>query len=162
MSTPIDSSRSALPPPAAAIGDGAIAVLGHAHAGAGHHEGRNGGDIEGARAVAAGAAGIEQGLTREAVFHRHGHFAHGARESHQFLHRLALHPHGHHEGRQLRLAGLAAEDHAHGLARLFGRQAAPFGNRFQVGQKRHDIVRSSVQIQANTGSFSNENSRVSG
>ena len=47
---------------AALAGDGAIAVLGDVDAGAGHHERGDGGDVKGVGAVAAGAAGIEQGL----------------------------------------------------------------------------------------------------
>ena len=45
---------------AAAAGDAAIAVFGHGHAGGRGEQGRGRGDIECFRAVAAGAAGIEQ------------------------------------------------------------------------------------------------------
>ena len=41
---------------------GPVAMLGHAHAGAGHHERRHRRNIEGGLAVAAGAAGIQQRL----------------------------------------------------------------------------------------------------
>ena len=125
-------------------------------------ERRDGGNVEGACAVAAGAAGVEHRFTHHRVIHRHGHLAHGARETDEFLHGLALHPHGHQKCRQLRLAGCAVEDHQHGGARLFRRETPSFGDRFEVRQKGHDIVKSLVQFQASTGSFSNENSRVSG
>ena len=45
---------------AAAAGDAAVAVLGHRHPGRRRHQGRGRADVEGPRAVAAGAAGIHQ------------------------------------------------------------------------------------------------------
>ena len=49
---------------AALARDRPVAVLGHVHAGARHHERRHGRNVECARAVAARAAGIEQRLAR--------------------------------------------------------------------------------------------------
>ena len=62
MSMPSASSRSALPH---WLDMRPVAVLGHAHARARHHERRHGRNVEGAGAVAAGAAGIEQRLAVE-------------------------------------------------------------------------------------------------
>ena len=61
--TPSASSTSALPH---VLVTRAVAVLGHRDAGAGDHEGRGGRDVEGRRAVAAGAAGVDDGRRRRA------------------------------------------------------------------------------------------------
>jgi len=52
-------------------------VLRHRHAAARHHKSDGGGNVEGSRVVAAGAAGIHQ-LAIAAVMDDDGVFAHGA------------------------------------------------------------------------------------
>jgi uncharacterized protein (TIGR03435 family) len=73
----------------------------------------------------------------DTVLHRRGHLAHGLRESHQLLHRLALHSHPHQEGAQLGLGGLSAKDYPHGSTCLLRRQMALAGEGFQVGLEGH-------------------------
>ena len=58
----VDAQRPQHVGRAGARGDGAVAVLGHHHAGAGHHEGGGGRDVEGVPRVAAGAAGVDEDL----------------------------------------------------------------------------------------------------
>src|SRR5213076_2051982 len=57
---------------AALRGHAPVAVLGHAHTGAGDHEGGRGRNVEGATGVAAGAAGIEQGVAAGAAGVKNG------------------------------------------------------------------------------------------
>ena len=85
MRTPRASSTSALPLWPA---NGPVAVLGDVRARARHHQRGDGGDIERAGAVAAGAAGVDHVCA--GVDHDHA-LAHGAGEAGQFGRGLAFH-----------------------------------------------------------------------
>ena len=94
----------------------AVAVLGHAHAGAGDDERGGGGDIEGAAGVAAGAAGVDQRVALGAADvdsvefsmkrQRLGRGADGLGEAHNLFDRLALHVQRHQQGGDLRVGAL--------------------------------------------------------
>jgi hypothetical protein len=117
----------------------AIAVLGHVHPGARHHECGHRGDVKCVGAVAPGAAGVEQGLAGvETGLDGDGHLPHGARETHQFLDGFALHLQGDQESRDARLAGLAAQNNPHGGFGVGGRKIVRRDQPGQVGQKGHD------------------------
>ncbi len=116
-----------------------VAVLGHMHAGSGHHERHQRGDIERALAIAAGAAGIEQRNAGQAHIHRRRHFPHGAGEADQFIHGRAFHPHRHQKCGDLRRAGLAGEYHVHGGKRIGLGQFLAGGDLLDVRKKRHAI-----------------------
>ena len=119
---------------------GTIAVLGHAHARARNHKRGDGRYVECAGAVPARAARIQQRRGPELVVDGRRHLAHGARETDQFVHRLALHPQGHQESRDLGVRGLAGENGLHGRLRIRRRQVLTFGDALEVGQKGHDNI----------------------
>src|SRR5207253_584493 len=107
---------------AAAPAGGAVPMLGHRHPARRHHEGGDGGDVERARAVAAGATGVHRPAGREGD----GARAHGAREADDLVLRLAPHGEGGEEGADLGGRGLPIHDDPHGLARLvLGEALAP-------------------------------------
>jgi hypothetical protein len=100
-------------------------VLGHAHAGSGHDESRDSGNVECRNAVATGTARIENGTASVFDRNRQSGGAHGAGEAGELIHRFALHP----EGRQ-KCGGqygrrFAREQRAHGILRVgFGERTA--------------------------------------
>ena len=101
---------------AAPAGRRAVAVLGHRDAGAGGDERRRRGDVEGAGAVAAGAAGVEDDVGVDVDLL--GELGHGARHADDLLGGLALDAQRAEEGGRLGFAGTAAHDleqHAAGL-----------------------------------------------
>ncbi|OQA39024.1 MAG: hypothetical protein BWY52_03173 [Chloroflexi bacterium ADurb.Bin325] len=104
---------------AAATGAGAVAVLGDAHARARRHEGDRRADVERARPIAAGAAGIEQ-VAVKARGHPDGVGAHGAGAAQNLGLGLALHAQAHQVGADLRFGGLPAHDLAHDRFGLLG------------------------------------------
>ena len=105
----------------AAVGaDGAVAVLGDVDSGAGDDEGRDGGDVEGGEAVAAGAAGVDEELVFELGVDAEDFGTHGAGEAVDLVGGLAFHFEGGEEGGQLGGGGLAFEDDGHGLFGIGG------------------------------------------
>ena len=70
---------------------------------------------------------------------RRGHVPHGAREAHQFVHRLALHLERDQEGGDLRVAGLAAQDDLHGGFGIGGGQIF-FGRPGACRYGRSDMI----------------------
>ena len=74
-------------------GDGAVAVFGHGHTGGGAKDGRRGGDVERAEAVAAGANDVEDFAGFAPVFFNRrldGFVAERAGEGGDFLRRFAF------------------------------------------------------------------------
>jgi len=107
MGTPRADSTSALP---LRLDHRAVSVLDDRHSRPRHHQGRGGADVEGAGAVPAGAAGIEQVFRRQ-VFRQHqpaAMLAHDRGGGGEFVDRLALHAQGHEQRRRLGLAAGAA------------------------------------------------------
>ena len=117
-STPQAASTSALPLREETLRLPCLATVTPA---AGDHQGRGGGDVEGPRAVAAGATGVEHHATgrradrRRAAAHDHGRGG-------DLRRRLALHPQRHQEGAHLRRGGLSLEDGLEGGLDLGGRE----------------------------------------
>jgi hypothetical protein len=87
-------------------------VLGHARAGGRGHEHAGGADVEGVRAVAAGADDVDQ---PRAVGHRHrrGELAHHLGGGGDLAHGLLLHAQAHGQRGDHHRAHLAAHDAAH-------------------------------------------------
>ncbi len=101
---------------AAARADRAIAVFGDAHARARNDERCGGRNVERARSVAAGAAGVDERLIRDAQMtgeNRRSVAPHGRREADQFVDRLALHAQAGEERGNLRIGGEPGEDILH-------------------------------------------------
>ena len=91
-------------------GDGAVAVLGDAEAGANGHQRGDGRDVDGVRAVAAGAAGVHDvAINMDAQ----GLVAHDLRHAGNLLGGLALDAQRRHECAELRGRGLARHDLLH-------------------------------------------------
>ena len=101
---------------AASAGHRAVAVLGDLDAAGGDHERRHGRDVERVRAIAAGAAGIEDVgvLPRQPGRPR----AHGPREADDLGRTLALHRQRDQEPGNLRRLRAAFHDLVHGRRRL--------------------------------------------
>ena len=112
---------------AAAAAGRAVTVLGHLHAGAGSHQRRGGGDVECARPIPAGAAGVEDhiGVHLDLL----GQLGHGPRQADDLRGRLAFHAQGAEEGGRLHIGDAAAHDLEQDAARLLGRQVPPCGQR---------------------------------
>ncbi len=128
IGTPRAASTSALP---GAAGDRAVAMLGDRHAGRRRHQRRGGRDVEGAAAVAAGAAGVDHA---GAVVRDRGrpaaHGGGGAGRSPPTV--LALHPQGDQQRRLERLA----DQTVHQLAeQLLGLRAGRGSRRRQRGAR---------------------------
>src|SRR2546421_3511323 len=83
----------------------------------GGNESGAGGDIESMRAVAAGAAGVDE-MPVVSDFHRRGELAHHLRRSSDLADRFLLHAQAHDEPGDLRRAELAAHDLAHDVQHL--------------------------------------------
>ena len=99
-------------------GDAAVAVLGHAPAGGGDHKGADGADVEGPRAVAAGADDVDH--VRAGVDPRGG-LAHDVRQTGDLLGGFAFHAQRNGEPGDLRRRGVAVDQRAHrGLRFLAG------------------------------------------
>ena len=110
---------------AAVAGGGAVAVLGHGEAGAGHYESGGGGNVKGAFAVAAGAAGINgdagRGGNGQRLFPHHGGKAGDFRRG------FALDGQGGEIGAQLGGGSRAVHNGAHHGDGIVHRQRAPGG-----------------------------------
>ena len=123
--------------------DGAVAMLGDGHAGAGDDESRGGGDVEGAAVVAAGADDIGQ----RAVMWRHRDRvgAHGACTAGDLRHRLALHAQRDQEAADLRLRRFAGHDLHHGRVGFVLGQVAPVEQRSN-GLLDHGVSLGGTQV----------------
>ena len=98
-------------------------MLGDARAAGRGDDRREGRDVEGGEAVAAGAARVEQ---RAADLDRCRHGARRPREARQLLHRLPLHAQRDDEARDLGGRGVAPHDHLEGRGGLLlGEVLAP-------------------------------------
>ena len=95
---------------AAVPGSGAVAVLGDGETGSGNHESRGGGDVEGAFAIPAGAAGVN-GLVLNAD--AQGLFAHHGGKAGDLLRGFALEGEGGQVRTELGRGRLALHDLAH-------------------------------------------------
>jgi len=106
---------------AAQRGEVAVAVLGHRHARARHDEGRGGGDVERALAVAAGADDVHRPLRRT---DRDAARTHRGGGGGVFVHRFPPRAERHEEPADLARRGRALEEDAERLLRLRGGQRA--------------------------------------
>ena len=99
-------------------------MLGDAHARARDDQGRQGRDVDGAGAVAAGPARVDDGPTRavERNVDGLGEAQHRAGEGRELARRLALGPERNGEAGDLGVGRLAGEDRGHGLLGLLDRQ----------------------------------------
>ena len=101
----------------------AIPVLGHANSRSGHHERGRSRDVERARAVAPGPAGIQHHFMLRA--HPRGLLPHHLRGSRNLLHRLPLGAQAHQKRRDLRIRGLSPHNLPHHPDRFLPRQVHP-------------------------------------
>ena len=106
---------------------GAIAVLGDPGAGCRGHERRGGGDVEGVRAVASGAASVDEPI--EPHFHPHGARPHRLCRARDLVGRLALHAQRDEKRGHLRGGRGSREHRLDGGARFLAAQAPPFHHR---------------------------------
>jgi hypothetical protein len=120
----LDAQRGKHVGAAAARGDGAVAVLGHPRARRRGDEGGGGGDVEGVRQVAAGAAGVDQPLV--AHLHPPRAVAQGERGAGDLIGGLALHSQRDQEGRDQRVGRAAFEDPVDRLHHFVAREVLSF------------------------------------
>ena len=111
-------------------GAGAVAVLGDLVAGAGDHEGRAGGDVEGVLAVAAGAHDVE-GVGVADVDVAAG-LQQAVAEAEQLVHGHAAGLQGHQQGCDLAVVVLFAGDAEHQFVGLFAGEALAFDELVQI------------------------------
>ena len=106
---------------AGSTGHRAVAVLGHREAASRRHDGRRGGDVERARVIAAGAAGVNDHRAGRRLDAR-GFLAHHPRAAGNLVDRLALDSQRNQKARHLRRRGFTGHDRVHGRGRLIARQ----------------------------------------
>jgi hypothetical protein len=116
----------------------AIAVFGDSGSGRSGDERSAGGDVEGAEAIAAGPAGIDQfGALVGGEGNGQGKRAHGLSKASEFVNGFAARGDGGEQGSDLKVGtrvGLAGEDGVEGLASLITREGAAFlDDAFEVG-----------------------------
>ncbi len=100
--------------------DRTVAVLGHRHTGAGHHERGGRRNVERSCRIPARATSVHQPLRRPSIGEDWQCMAaHRTRESHQLVHRFAFQPQGNEQAGDLRVGGVPAQDVFH--HRLGGR-----------------------------------------
>jgi hypothetical protein len=126
---------------AAARGLGAVAVLGNGATGSGHHQGRRGRDVEGAGAVAAGAAGVDRGSPED---HPERVVAHRLHHPGQLLDGLALDPQGGQESPHLGGGGHPLHDLVHHRPCGRGVEILPVGDAVESTHQRRGHGRRTV------------------